>query len=30
MQWISERDADDATLAHHSLVLQTDEPIGRA
>jgi hypothetical protein len=30
MQWISERDATDATLAHHSLVLQADDPIGPA
>jgi hypothetical protein len=30
MQWISERDATDASLMHQALVLQADEPIGRA
>jgi len=27
MQWISEADADDATLMHHALVLDADDPI---
>ena len=27
MQWISERDAADATLSHHALVLEADDPI---
>src|SRR5689334_2684815 len=27
MQWISERDAADETLAHHALVLEADAPI---
>jgi hypothetical protein len=27
MQWISERDAADATLAHHALVLEADDPM---
>lgn len=30
MQWISERDADDATLTHQALVLQANDPIAPA